>query len=1233
MALKSRIRRLLVPAIVLVLTLIVLAALVPTFINLGLGRGMIERAASANLNGTVTIDDLKIRWFGPQNVRGFNVHDENGTRLAALNIDASPSLFAILRNRLSPLVIDIDGEARGTIEEDGSIDLARLFGSDLGQRSNDNGPQDSRKPRSPDEPLISLENVPGMHLRIGGLTLELDDDASGETLTLRDLQGELVYQPGSPLIYRLEGTTHALDTDGRLVVSGNAEYLFGPSGRFTPRGAVFVLTGELQSIPVPGTNPATTLKHLDVTFHADDLGRELDVLVRGRASIEGEPDESTLIATLKVSELFNAAGALQFAMENLAGTAGGSRVPTRLVQPFVADTAFNLPRDLGPTADFNVEFTAGDVIEASLLVQGPRANVRMTAAYDAATGAWDGEEFIATTPNAHPDLVEALTGLRLADGTDLHLSLDRFRLPALHPETNRRPLTDYLLHGRLSFDGPARLHFAEDRTDEPISIAGADLQFSSERLADALVLDGRAQIEGADVVLQERITHLFNAEGELDPAAARPDGSLTITGLPRRVMARRVPGSSEMIAEAFDETVDLELTTAFTDGALGARLHLASGAQRAAFDLFRHEDRIEVRDASATGRVGPALVALLQADRASPVVLLEEAAIEFSLTEPFMVTIGAPFALEMPRDPIRGRVRGERVSLGEVPGFAEAVQLRSTQLDIEAQLSEVTQYRLEGTTSLYRHGSGQRGARATFDLTSIPDETQPELRGEVHLADIEVAAIESLLGREPESLRTWAGSGGALRISFRQRGDTLTANLTSDLDRIRGGFDLVLDAENVRLSGETTELRLSPAATERLLAQSEDNRVLRVTHDLPATLRVAEIILPREVLLNEPFDAHAARFDIRLRGSPLRIDTTSGESARLTDLDVTLRSSDPVDQTTFRAQAVSELGGARGSMNVDGTIFGLLTRDGGFNTEHATLDLDATLDSVPSALVDALLRMNGYFAATVGQIMNASLKTAQFSTETGTISLEVTSPNGWLNARGTASDGQIHVSGADPIRAELEINPLLREKVLASIHPLLGDIVKSDRPLSATVSSATFPMIGGVSRLNADINLTIGAVEFDQRTPLFTILSLAQISAGVDLTRDLRGHIAPIEARVRSGVVEYDQFTVRLGTLTMPYSGAIDLNTREVRLRTAVPLGALAGSVLPRIARDFSDDKTRQTVQAIEVPIVTRGKFGSLKTEPDIDIAKLVGEVITRQLVPGEIGNILDNIFNPRRRD
>ncbi|TVQ50755.1 MAG: hypothetical protein EA377_13955 [Phycisphaerales bacterium] len=600
-----------------------------------------------------------------------------------------------------------------------------------------------------------------------------------------------------------------------------------------------------------------------------------------------------------------------------------------------------------------------------------------------------------------------------------------------------------------------------------------------------------------------------------------------------------------------------------------------------------------------------------------------------------MVAIGAPFALEMPRDPIRGRVSGERVSLREVPGFAEGIQLRNTQLDIEAQLSEVTQYRLEGTTALHQHGSGQRAARATFDLTSLPDETQPEMRGDLHLVDINVATLETLLGREPESFRTWAGNDGAMRISFQQRGETLNANLTSDLDRIKGGFDLVLDAEIVRLSGVTTEMRLSPAATERLLAQTEDNRVLTVTHDMPATLRIVEIILPREVLLNEPFDAHAARFDIQLQGNPLRIRTTTGESARLNDLDVTLRSSDPVERTTFHAQAASELGSVRGSMNVDGTILGLLTRDGAFNTEHATVDLNATLDSMPSALVDALLRMNGYFAATVGQTMNASLKTEQFSTQTGTIALEVTSPNGWLNARGDASDGLIHISEADPIRAELEINPLLRQKVLVAIHPLLGDIVKSDQPLSATVSSATFPMIGGVSRLNADINLTVGAVEFDQRTPLFAILSLAQISAGVDLTRDLRGNIAPIEARVRSGVVEYDQFTVRLGTLTMPYSGAINLNTQEVRLRTAVPLGALAANVLPRIARDFSDDKTKQTVQAIEVPIVTRGKFGSLKTEidGDINIAKLVGEAIKRQLSPGDIGNILDSIFNPRRRD
>ena len=1223
MARKSRTRRFAIASGLIILLLLVVVIALPTLLSWGLARGMIERAAGANLNGTVTIQSLRLRWFGPQDVRGFIVTDQDGQRVAELNLTASPGLLAIVRNRVRDLQIDLDGTLRGTLKEDGSIGLAHLF------KETD---KSEREPRpAADRPMLSLDGMPPTHLRLAGVNLELTDAASGEDFAARNLVGEWIYQPGGPLVYSLDGTTHARGTEGTLRFVGSAEHLFSSSGRFTPRGATFVLSGELESLPIPGAELPTTLERLEITLHADDLGRKLDVVLRGDASTEGE-EASRLTAILYVRELFNSAGAARFAIENVEGMAGGTRLPTRLVQPLLAGTAFNLPRDLGPSADFNIEFTAGDVIEANMFVTGSRASLRMTAAYDAATGGWEGEQFTASATAADPELIEALTGLHVAEATDLILELDRFRLPAVDPETNRRPLTDYALHGRLSFDGPVRLHLAEDRRDEPIAIAAADLRFETDRLADLLVLDGRALIEGADVVLNERITHLFNAEGEFEPAAARPDGTLIVTGLPRDVIAARAAGASELIAEALEDRVDLGLTTAFTDGALGARLLLASGAQRAEFDLLRHEDRIQVRQADASGRISPALVALLQADREAPIELVEAAEITVSL-EPFVVGIGTPFALELPREPVRGRIRSVRVSLSKVPGFAETVQLRSTQLDLEAQMSDVAQYRLEGTTALHRHGSGDRAARAAFDLTYSPDESQPELNGDLHLTDIEMTALETLLGREPESFRTWAGSGGAMRISFQQRGETLNANLTTELDRIKGGFDLVLDGERLRLSGETTEMRLSPAATERLLAQTEENRVLTVTHDMPATLRIAEIVLPREVLLDEPFDARAARFDIHLRGSPLRIRTTAGESARLNDLDVTLRSSDPVEQTTFRAQAASELGQVRGSMNVDGTILGLLTSDGAFNTEHAAVDLDATLDSVPSALVDALLRMNGYFAATVGQTMNASLKTRQFSTQTGTVSLEVTSPNGWLNARGTASDGLIHISGADPIRAELEINPLLRQKVLSRIHPLLGDIVKSDSPLAATVSGATFPMTGGVSRLNADINLTVGAVEFDQRTPLFTILSLAQISAGVDLTRDLRGNIAPIEARVRGGVVEYDQFTVRLGTLTMPYSGAINLNTQEVQLRTAVPLGALAANVLPRIARDFSDDKTRQTVQAIEVPIVTRGKIGSLKTEPEIDIAKVVGEIISRQLIPGEIGNILDNIFNPRRRD
>ena len=127
------------------------------------------------------------------------------------------------------------------------------------------------------------------------------------------------------------------------------------------------------------------------------------------------------------------------------------------------------------------------------------------------------------------------------------------------------------------------------------------------------------------------------------------------------------------------------------------------------------------------------------------------------------------------------------------------------------------------------------------------------------------------------------------------------------------------------------------------------------------------------------------------------------------------------------------------------------------------------------------------------------------------------------------------------------------------------------------------------------------------------------------------GHIEPIVARIRDGVVTYDRFNVKIDKYTLAYSGWIDLNTRKVNLRTEVPLVGLAMSV--KELRGYADK--------IIVPLVTRGQFGNLKTEidPEFDLAAaaveagfrgFLNDILKDEGIP--LGDILDDIFNPKKK-
>jgi hypothetical protein len=236
--------------------------------------------------------------------------------------------------------------------------------------------------------------------------------------------------------------------------------------------------------------------------------------------------------------------------------------------------------------------------------------------------------------------------------------------------------------------------------------------------------------------------------------------------------------------------------------------------------------------------------------------------------------------------------------------------------------------------------------------------------------------------------------------------------------------------------------------------------------------------------------------------------------------------------------------------------------------------------------------MRGLLVAAVGPQMNANFQADDFSVNSGTLNARIDSTNGHLEALLRGRENSLRVNKNAPVKGELNVTPELRERLLYKIHPLLADVRTTEHPLRFEIPTSLVAIPADVSQLRAEMEITVGKVEFDSGSTTLKILSF--IGHGDRTT--IPGEIEPISAKIRNGIVTYDKFAVHIDKYTLNYSGQIDLVKQTVDLRTEIPLAALGDQV--KELRDYAD--------TIVVPLVTRGHFGALKTsiDPDFDLGK-----------------------------
>ena len=1180
----------------------VLVGMAPTLVSWGLGDGLVRGAIEKRINGTVVFARLKLAWFGDQSVEDLVITDLRGVK--ALEVDASvgAGLLRLLAGGEGPIEVEVSGIARADLLRDGSTSFGDL---------------PAGAGRAAGEPFRL--DLPPTTVRVKGLRVELTDEASGELIVLDELRGELALVPGGRTVVDLASPTTSAGRRGSLTARATIEGLFDEHGALALARASGSAELELANVLVPRAERPTVITAASLQARSADLTDQMTLSVTMTLSVRagaGSYDEpGRLEGRIVVSRPVGADGRVQLGVDRLSGELTGRAVPTALAQPFFAGRRLMLGRDVGPTVDLDATFSSGDDGRMSIRAKAKHLELALEGTVEPERRALKLSR-LDLRADVAPELVASLRddSLSFSKRARLVAEVTEFTVP---PTDGPRPAwRQATLAGTLLLLHPVGLVGAEGRA--LANLETFQLAFGSRGLSEELNLDGRAMVDGAVTTFSVRSGGLFGPEGTIVLAPGRV--RLEVRGLRRATLKNLVPSQAALIDAALDDPLMLAVIATDEAGSVKADATLAAPGADVRLTAVYGAGKIEVTQARATLTIRPELVAVLQPDAAQPIRLERAAPVRF---EAQRIDLGdwrpadGPFVASL-----ACTVTAAELVFGAVPGLVEPVGLADLRARITARLAREPAWNVEGTARI-QTAAGDRIAALEYDFGAEPGDEQPRAQ-RLHLKNLAVARLEPLAGYEPGTLTAWLGDQGHATIWMAQQPGSLAGTVRAEFPRLAGEFDLAMDDQALTITAHEPKLTVAREVLQRRLsaggAPAPGAATPRVTveNDVPLDLQIRTLRLPRALIARGVIDPAATSIDLQLAAAPVAFTTTGYGKSTLERAVVTVRSDDLAGgiSITMTGDVQPPDGARRGKIDVQGNVRGLV-HDGALSPERAVLELHADGSRIPTALVDALGNFKGLLVAALGPELALAVQANGLSGTSGTLEGRIEGGTGWLEAFVRGAENALLVEPERPLRAELVITPALGQRLLSRIHPVLADIRSTEQPLKAVVTSARVPLDGNVKALDADLEITVGPVEFESGALTLFFLTVVQSSRGATIP----GHVEPIRARIRKGVVTYERFAVRVHKITMVWSGQINLVTGHVNLRTEVPLQDLSLAI--RELEDLGD---------VSVPIFLRGQLGNVKYEVDPEFiaeAALRGG-LNRLLREGtkSTGVPLDGIFN-----
>ena len=1223
---RRRARKLFVTIGVLILLLVVLVALAPTLISAGVGHGVIRNAMSGSVNGSIDFQKVSLGWFGSQSITGLKVADAQGNPAADLNVTLDAGLLSLLLGA-DALEVTLDGAVNAEIREQGNTFTDLI-------------PPTPNQPKPPAPRESKPLKLPQTTIKINPLAINLKSP-QGKTLQVEKFTGAIEAGPRKPITLALSSPTRSGDLTGAISMSATITDLLAADGSLTFSKAKAATKIEATNLPVLLSPENHVVESFSLDVNSSDLTKIVNAVINADVRL-ADDSRGTIAGELSLAEPLTSAGEVNFNIANVTARLEARNLPTALAQQFLVGIPFDLDlsRDLGDTVELTA-FVSEDQTDASgntrhltLKLLSFHANATVHAFVNATDGSIP-RLVIGFGGQVHHELLKSL-GIQASLPLQLTVEVEATAIPplpkSLEPANLLALARPVGLQCAVSVRGPSRVAVpGMDGFD--LQIETMDAEILTAAIGENLTVRTTGTIDQAFLSVDQSITGLIAPDGALAAwTSLQPVGTIQLTAVNAQTLAKLLPERKALIDEAMQQgQADVTITTSINDGkyVVDAKLNTPSGsAQLAATRLF---SALSVDRIAANLKLTPALVA----------AAFNGATDMPALTEPATVQLAAPafeipgtwpteYRFEQARPTIQ--LASDRVTVNQIAALAEPATLSSLKATIVPTFGEsFTQWaaQINATTDVLRTGTDKIAAVA-LSVDAGSDSSSPFRNATITMKDVNVPGVETLLGKDPRAFAQWIGDKGEVSIALNASDDTMQATieprfarLTGKLTGVKSGDLIELRADeplNLNLAAATLQQRLNPADPK-----APQSSTVRVRSDVPLQVNLNRVQLPTALLTGDSeFDPTQVLLDINAVGGPLTIVHGSDPPLSIEQIVLTAATEDLRKGVAFtlRNHASAEGVGDAGTLDVTGRLGNLLNAHGALATEAARLQMNAAAAGVPTALADLVLKMEGLLIAALGPQLNGALKAEDFAFDftAGQVNLDFNTDHGMLAATATGRDKALHIAAASPARAELEITPELRDRLLYKIHPLLADIRSTEQPLRAVVSSATIPAGGEVSRLNADMEITLGKVAFDAGSTTLLLLAAFDVERG----KTIDGYVEPIRAKIRNGVVTYDRFAVNIDKYSLVYSGKVDLNTRKVELRTEVPFKALAMSI----------KEVRGIIDELVVPLVTHGTFGNLKTEvdPKFNLAGKIAEAAAKAGVKDLINKGLGDLLNKGKK-